>query len=208
MRFTALVIDEAQLVADPAIIAVLLQEPVFEGVATLTEQETELALHPCKIVRMHTVPPEVGAVEIVARLVAQPFPDVLTDIGGAKIPRCLEAVNHRRRGGQQLLDMDPCRRHGFLSRLAVRDVAPRADDLVRLAALVIDQAQLVADPAIIAVLLQEPVLESVVALLEQLPELALHPCKIVRMHTVAPEVGAVEVVARLVAQPLLDVLAD
>src|SRR6187551_622151 len=189
MRFTALVIDEAQLIADPAIVAVLLQEPVFEGVATLTEQETEFALDPCKIVRMHRISPEVGAVEIVARLVAQPLLDVLADIGRAKIPRCLEAVNHRRRGGEQLFDMGASRRDSLFGSLPVRDVAPRADDLVRLAALVIDQAQLVADPAIIAVLLQEPVLETVVALLEQLPELALHACKIVRMHRISPEVG-------------------
>src|SRR4029453_1864732 len=110
--------------------------------------------------------------------------------------------------GEQLLDMGTSRRDSLFSRLAVRDVAPRADDLVRFAAFGIGEAQLIAHPAIVAVLLQEPVFESVVALLEQLPELALPPCKIVRMHRISPEVGAVEIVALLVAQPLLDVLAD
>src|SRR6187200_3625819 len=175
---------------------------------TLLEQLPEFAFDPRQVVGMDAAAPEVGAVEIVALLVAQPVLYVLADEGRVKVARGLEAVNHRRRGGQQLLAMGAGRRDGLFGSLAVRDVAPRADDLVRIAALVIDQAQLVAHPAIVAVLLQEPVLESVVALLEQLPELAFHPPEIIRMHTVAPEVGAVEIVARLVAQPLLDVLAD
>src|SRR5436190_1203712 len=101
--------------------------------------------------------------------------------------------------------MNPCRRHGFLGSLAVLDVAPRADDLVRLAALGIDQAQLVADPAIVAVLLQEPVFEAMMTLLEQITEFAFDPRQVVGMDAAAPEVGAVEIVARLVAQPVLDV---
>ena len=62
-----------------------------------------------------------------------------------------------------MLDAQPGRRDRLLGRLALGDVAPRADDLLRLAAPVPDEALLVADPAIAAVLLQEAVLERVLA---------------------------------------------
>src|SRR5262245_36948926 len=208
IRLTALVIDEAQLVPDPAIGAVLLQKPVLESMVARFEQLTELALDPRQIFGVDVAAPEVRAVEIVALLEAQPVRDVLADEGRSKIPRCLEAVDHRRRGGEQLLDMGTGRSDGLLGRLALGDVAPGADHLVRFAALVTDEAQLVADPAIVAVLLQEPVLESVMAGREELAELALDPRQVVGMDAAAPKIRAVEIVTLLIPQPDLDVLAD
>src|SRR5262245_44630118 len=114
---------------------------------TMFEQLAELAFDPRQVVRVHAVSPEVRALQIVARFIAEPIPDVLADEGRAKVARGLEAVDHRRRGREELLDMGARRGDRLLRRLALSDVVPRSDDLLRLAALVMCQAQLVADPA-------------------------------------------------------------
>ena len=74
-----------------------------------------------------------------------------------------------------MLDALARRRRRLLGLLARGDVAPRADHLDGLALLVADQALLVVDPAIAAVLLEEAVLDGVAAVLEQLAGLRPRP---------------------------------
>src|SRR5689334_16544647 len=194
VRLAALVMDQAQFLAHPATLFPYTTLFRSESVVAFLEQLSELALDPCKIVRMHRISPEIGTLEIVSLFVAQPVTDVLADIGWATIPRCLEAVDHRRRGGEQLFATGAGRGDGLFGSLAVGDVAPRADDLVRLAALVMDHAQFFADPAVLPAFPTRRSSDLVVAFLEQLSELALDPCKIVRMHRISPEIGTLEIV--------------
>src|SRR5262245_5840383 len=124
---------------------------------------TELRLHRRKIVGMDAAPPEIRALQVVARLVAQQVLDVPADEGRSEVARGFEAGDYRRRRREQALDLCARLRDGLFSGLARRDVAPRADDLGRLTALVVDEAQLVADPTVSAVLLEKAVLDVVAA---------------------------------------------
>src|SRR5262249_35425727 len=113
-----------------------------------------------------------------------------------------------RRAGDEVLEALPCRFEGRFGSLARRDVAPRANHLGRLVALVIDEAQIIANPAVIAVLFEEPVLDGVAAFLEQGTDLRLRPRPIVGMYAAPPEIRALQVIARLITQQIFDVLAD
>src|SRR5262249_39732380 len=108
----------------------------------------------------------------------------------------------------EVLEALPCRFEGCFGSLARRDVAPRANHLGRLTALVIDEAQLIADPAVVAVLLEKPVLDGVAALLEQVTELGLPPRAVVGTHAAPQYIRALKIVARLIAHQVFDVLAD
>src|SRR5207253_8782732 len=71
-------------------------------------------------------------------------------------------------------------------------ISPRADHLGRLAALVADEAQLVAHPAVGAILLEKPILDGVPAFLEQVTELGLHRREVVGVDTAPPEIRALD----------------
>src|SRR4051812_19605030 len=129
-----------------------------------------------------------------------------------------QAEPHRLLGGGRLVRRDrhrlqqrdrrrPLAERG-LGPLALGDVAPRPDDLERLAGLVAAQAQLVADPAVRAVLVAEPILAGVVVELEQAGELGQDAGKVVGVDPLQPEARALEIVPRLVAEQPRDVLAD
>src|SRR5258707_588718 len=92
-----------------------------------------------------------------------------------------------------------CLRDGSFGGLARRDVTPRADHLGRLTALVVDDPQLIADPAVVAILLEKPVLDGMATLLVQVAKLGLHPGEVVGMRPAPPEIRALQIVARLIA---------
>ena len=93
-------------------------------------------------------------------------------------------------------------------RPALGNVRPRPDYLLGLAVLIADKALLVVHPAPAAVLLEEAVLNRVLAFPEQLHGLGFHGGEVVRVDATSPEVRAFQILARLVAQQVLDVLAD
>ena len=107
-----------------------------------------------------------------------------------------------------MLDALVRRRDRRFGALAFADVAPGADDFDRLALLVPHEPLLVVDPEVAAIALPEAVLDRVRAVLEKLDGLRLDRCKVVRVDAAAPEIRVLEIVLRLVAEPLADVLAD
>ena len=90
----------------------------------MLEQLAELSFDAREVVGVDAASPEIRAVEIVTRLITQPVLDVLADKGRPEVTRRLEAVDYRRRGREQLLDMGACRGNGRLGRFALGDVAP------------------------------------------------------------------------------------
>ena len=78
--------DQPLLVIDPATGAVLAAEPVLDGVAALPKQLGRLRLHGREIVRMNAIPPEIGAFEILAGLVAEESLILALTKVGAKSP--------------------------------------------------------------------------------------------------------------------------
>ena len=88
---------------------------------------------------MHAAPPEIGILQILLGLVAEPVPNVLADEGRPEVAGRLEAVDHRRCRDKQM-HQTVLRRHQRLAELlAGRDVAPSPDDLERLAGRVAQQ---------------------------------------------------------------------
>ena len=75
----------------------------------------------------------------------------------------------------------------LLGRLACRDIAPRPDDLRRLAVGAPDQVLLVVDPAVGAVLAAEAVLHRVDPVLEEPGNGILDSGQVVGVDPVAPE---------------------
>src|SRR5262245_36274197 len=96
--------EHLHLVVDPAIAAVLLAEAVLVVQATLIEEARKLLEDPRPVVGVQTVEPEIGTPEIVLALVAEEILDVPAYEGRPVVARRLEAVDHRRRGGEQVLD--------------------------------------------------------------------------------------------------------
>jgi hypothetical protein len=80
-------------------------------VLAVLEQVRDLGLRALKIVGMDPLAPEIRVVEIFARGVAEQRLDIGADEGGRKVSACLEAVNHSRRGTEQL--REPLRRVGL-----------------------------------------------------------------------------------------------
>src|SRR4029434_397545 len=99
---TVAISNQVLLVDDPAIGAVLLEESVLDRMAALLVEATALCSHPGRVFGMHAAPPERRIFEVLLRVVAEPVPDVLADERGREIPRCLVAVDHRGRAGQQV----------------------------------------------------------------------------------------------------------
>ena len=207
-RLAVLVADQVLLVDHPAVAAVLLEEPVLDRVAAFLEQQGGLGLHRREVVGVHAAPPEIRVLQVFLRLVAEPVPDVLADEGRREVARRLEAVDHRRRAGQQVHEPVLRGDQGLAELLARGDVAPGADHLDRLARRVAQHLQLVADPAVAAVLLAEAVFAAEPLLLEQ-ARIGLEDARaVLGMDAALPEIRALEVLLALVAEQVLDVLAD
>src|SRR5262249_46998334 len=101
-RLVALVIDEEIGRAKRRERADLLKEPVLYGVAAFLEQVTDLRLRPRQIVGIYAAPPEIRALQVIARLITQQIFDVLAEEGRSKVARGFETVDDRRRRGEQL----------------------------------------------------------------------------------------------------------
>src|SRR5262249_61464566 len=116
--------DESPLITDPAVIAVLLEKPVLDGMTASPQQSTLLPYTTLFRSGMYAAPPEIRALEVIARLIAQQIFDVLADEGRSKVACGLETVDDRRRRGEQTLDLRSRLRPGLFVGLARRDVAP------------------------------------------------------------------------------------
>src|SRR5262245_43388906 len=97
---------------------------------------------------MDAAPPEIRAVEIFLAVVAEQIPDVTADEGRCVIVGRLEAVDHRRRAREEMLDAFVGGGRLLLCPLALGDFAPGADDLARLSLRIADEALRIIDPAI------------------------------------------------------------
>src|SRR5882672_2278786 len=128
---------------------------------------------------MEATLPEIRTVQIFLSVISEQILHVLAYEGRRVVASCLEAVDHRRRAGEQVLDAIPSRRHCFLRSLAFGDVAPRANHLDRLTLPVPDQSLFVVYPVVAAVLLEESVLDRVRTFLVQVSRLGLHRREIV-----------------------------
>jgi hypothetical protein len=79
---------------------------------------------------------------------------------------------------------------GYLSFFSLGDIAPRPNDLDRIAVFVATQAQVVADPTIRPVLAAETVFVRVAAQLKKTRELGRDTGKVLRVDPFQPEVRA------------------
>src|ERR1700741_4930987 len=138
----SLVAYQLQLIADPAIVAVFLAEAILVGDMPLLEQTPHAALDAVQVLGVNAGLPELRARQVLLGLVAQEILHVLADERRRVVARRLETVDHCRRAGDKVLEALPRRLQGIFGHLARCDVAPRADHLGRLAALVADEAQL------------------------------------------------------------------
>ena len=123
-RLAVLVTYQLLRIVHPAVAAVLLEKPVLDRVATFLEQLDGLGLDRGEVIRMHATAPEIGVFQILTRLVAEPVADVLADECRCEVSRRLEAVNHRRRAGEQLCQLGMRCGFGLLRSLPRGDVAP------------------------------------------------------------------------------------
>ena len=207
-RIARRIAKHLQLVANPAIAAVPLAEPVLVAEALLLEQ-TRIGPEDARTVRgMDAALPEVRTVEVFLTVIPEQVLHVPAYERWRVVAGGLEAVDHRRRAGDQVLSAIPGRCCCFFRSLTLGDVAPRADHLDRLAFLVPDEPLFIVHPAVGAVLLEKSVLDRVGTFLEQVDRLGLHRGEVVGMHAAPPEIGVLQILLRLIAQPVLDVLAD
>src|SRR5262249_14232597 len=152
------------------------------------------------VLGVDTTFPKIRTVEVFLTAVPEQLLNVLADERRRVVAGGLEAVDHRRRAGEQVLDARPGRGHFRLCSLALSDVAPRANHLHRLPFFVPNESLLVVDPAVAAVLLAELILDRMRTFLEQVDRLGLHRGELVRVHPTAPKIRVLEVFLRFVAQ--------
>src|SRR5215470_10440341 len=93
---------------------------------------------------------------------------------------------------------------GLTDLSARRDVAPGTDDFNRFPRFVADQLQLIANPAVVAILLPEAVLEGDVAHVEQALVSALNARQVLDMNAALPEARPLQIVLGFVAQQIPD----
>src|SRR5215831_16903368 len=156
---------------------------------------------------MNPTAPEVCVLEVFARLVSENVFDVLADNNRRKISRCPVAVDDRGGGRQQAHEAILRGNQHFTELLARRDVVPRADNFDWLSGPIADHLQIVADPAIVAVFLAEPVFVGKMALLKQPRITLLDTSQVCRMYAAAPEIWALKIFFTFIAEQFLDVLA-
>src|SRR5262245_58143187 len=123
---------------------------------------------------MDSTAPEIGAVEVFLGFIPEQLLHVLADECRRIVAGSPEAVDYGRGAREQMLDTLACRRRCLFRALAFGYVAPRTHYLGRLAYFIADQALRVVDPAVGAVLFQEPVLDRMAAFLEQHNRLSFH----------------------------------
>src|SRR5262245_21170280 len=101
------------------------------------------------------------------------------------------------------------RRHQRVAQLfASCDVAPRTDDLDRLAGRVAQHLEIVAHPAVAPVLLAKAIFAGEALLLEQ-PRIGPQDAwAVLRVDPALPEVRRVEVVGAVIAEQLRNILTD
>src|SRR6516162_1373681 len=156
---------------------------------------------------MDPAAPELGVFEVFARVVAEDVLDVLADDNRRKISGCPVAIDDRGGGREQAHEAILRSYQHFTELLARGDVVPGADDFDWLSGPVADHLQVVADPAIVTVLLAEPVFVGKMAFLKQ-PRIALlDACQVRRVHAAAPEIWALKIFFTFIAEQFLDVLA-
>src|SRR6476646_6198932 len=117
---------------------------------------------------MDATSPEVRTFEIFLGIIPEQVLHVPADESRGVVAGCLEAVDHRRRTGEQMVNAIPSGRRCLFHSLALGDIAPRANHLRWLTLLIPNQSLRIVHPAVIAVLLEKPVLDRVAAFLEQL----------------------------------------
>jgi len=111
--------------------------------------------------------PEIRTFEVFLGFIPQEVLHVLAYECRCVVAACIEAVDHRWRLSEQILNAIPRRRRCFFCALAFANLAPRADHLGRSTLFVADQLLSVVYPAIGAVLPEKPVLGRMTAFLEQ-----------------------------------------
>src|SRR5262245_22678891 len=153
------VADHLQIVADPAIVAVFLAEPVFVGKMVLFKQPRITLLDTSQVCRMYAAAPEIWALKIFFTFIAEQFLDVLAYERGPIVTGCFKGIDHSRRPSEQILGTNVGRHCSFFCLLAGSDVAPRPDHLNGLSLLVADQLLRIIDRAIVAVAFAKAILD-------------------------------------------------
>src|SRR3954447_7420820 len=93
--------EQALAVLDPAVGPVLAAEAVLAGAAPRLEEAGGAGLRAREVVGGDALAPEAGALEVLARLVAEQALDVGADEGGRVVAAGAEAVEHGGRGVEQ-----------------------------------------------------------------------------------------------------------
>src|SRR5215204_5431703 len=141
---------------------------------------------------MDATSPEIRTIEVLLAVIAEQILHVLAYERRGVVAGRFEAVDHRWRTGEQVLDAVPGRRRCFFGSLAVSNIAPRADHLDWVTILVPDQALFVVYPAVGAVLLEKAVLDRVHPALEKLGNRLLDTGQVIGVDPVAPEGRIIE----------------
>ena len=95
-----------------------------------------------------------------------------------------------------------------LDPLAVRHVRPGADDLLRLAVVVVRDGERVLDPDVVAVAMAETIFEAAAALADQPLQFGEHAVGVLRMETLDPELLVVAHLPRRIGHDRVQILAD
>src|SRR5262249_45570030 len=114
---------------------------------------------------MDATSPEVRTFEVFLGVIPEQVLHVPADESWGVVASCLEAIDHRRRAGEQMINAVPGRRRCLFRSLSIGDIAPRANHLCRLTLFIPDQSLRVVHPAVIAVLPEKPVLDRVATFL-------------------------------------------
>src|ERR1700751_3304889 len=143
--------------------------------------------------------PKIRTAQVLVSVIPEQVCHVSTYESRRVVACCLEAIDHRRRTGEQMLNAVASARSCFLRSLALRYVAPRANDFNRLVSLVADESLLIIHPAVCSVFFAKPVFDAMAASLEQLDGLGFNGSEVVRVYALAPEVGVLQVFSGLIA---------
>src|SRR5215470_2803535 len=207
-RIASRIAKDLQFVADPTIASIFLTEPIFIAQAAFLEQARISPHNARAVLWVDATLPEIGAVDVFLTVVSEQILHILADEGWRIVACRLEAVDDRRRAGEQVLDALTCRRHCRLCLLTLSDIAPRPNDFDRLTIFVANQALLIVNPARAAILLEKSVFYCVVTLFEQLRRLGFGSGEILGVHATPPEIGIFQIFMRFVTKPVGEVFTD
>src|SRR5262249_2338593 len=99
-RVAGRVADQVQLIADPAVVAFLPAESVFDAETAVLYEAGIFLKDTGAVVRMDAAQPEIRALEIFLAIVAKQVLDVLADEGRRIVAGRFVAVEHRRRASE------------------------------------------------------------------------------------------------------------